>query len=173
MATLITQQEFIDLSLNQGNVDLDLIKLNIILIAELEYIKPFLSVDLYNKIVSENNSQVFTGGVPTEPVGETRQRNQILLDDFLKPALAFFVKSKFVLENGIRTTNAGSMVNESEVARAATRGERSDQIEEAKLNGKTFLGEAKEFIDDNLDDFPDFDANTSVKTGKLRGGIII
>lgn len=158
---LITQDEFINIALNQINVDPELIKTNVILIAELEYIKPFLSVDLHNKIVAENKSGLFTG------------KNKQLLDDFLKPALAFFVKSKFILENGIRTTNAGSMVNESETSRSATRGERADQIEEAKSNGKTFLGEAKEFIDDNLTDFPDFNAGESVKTGRLRGGIII
>ncbi len=158
---LITASEVINLSINQGNIDAELIKENIIKVAELENIKSFLTDDLYKKISDENKTGSFTG------------KNKELLDNYLKPSLAYFVKSKFILENGIRTTNSGSMVNESEVARSATRGERADQIEEAKLNGKTFLGEARKFIDDNKDDFPDFEIGESVKVGKLRGGIII
>lgn len=173
MGLLITQSEIIDIAINQGNIDRALIKNNLILLSQLSDIKPIIGRDLYDKIVLEKDANIFTGGVSTDPTGETRQANKVLYEDFIKPALAYFIKGRFVLENGIRLTQGGSMVNETETSRSATRGERADQQEQARNDAQTFMDEGLEFIGNNTANFPDFNSVETTKSGTLKGGIIL
>lgn len=170
---LITQSEVIEIAINQGNIDTALIKNNLILLSELSDIKPIIGKDLYNKIVIENEAGLFTGGISKDPEGETRQANRVLYEDFIRPALAYFIKGRFVVENGVRLTAGGSMVNETETSRSATRGERADQQEQARNDAQTFMDEGLDFINDNSVNFPDFNRGKTTKSGKLKGGIIL
>ena len=60
MRKLITSIEVIDNALLNGNLDPSLIKDTFIEVSQEEHIRPVLTQDLYDLLVSENDAQVFT-----------------------------------------------------------------------------------------------------------------
>jgi len=61
MAQLITANEVIAIAFVHGNIDPALIKAEFVEVVQEEHILPFLGLDMYEEIVSENNAGVFTG----------------------------------------------------------------------------------------------------------------
>ena len=162
MAKLISSIEVIDKAFLMGNIDTSLITDTYIEVSQEEHIRPILTKDLYNLIVTENDSQVFTGS------------NSTLLNDYIKPALAFFVAADILIHLAIRTTNKGLMVNTSETSQSATREERIDIMTRYKEQGNTMLEKMQRYLDDNLTTFPLYQNGSSATiTTNLKGGIIL
>lgn len=162
MAKLTTATEVIDNAFLHDNIDPSLIKDSYVEVSQEEHIRPILTQDLYDLIVSENNSGTFTGG------------NETLLNDYIKPALAFFVAADVVPHLSIRTTNKGLMINTSETSEAATREERTDIMKRYREQGATLLEKMTRYIEDNLTSFTTYQNGSSeVITTKRKGGIIL
>ena len=164
MSKLITSVEVIDLALLHDNVDPNLIKDSYIEVTQEEYILPTLTKDLYEQIVSQNTLDTLTSV------------NATLLNDYIKPALAFFVCVDIVDHLAIRTTNKGLMINSSETSNPATKEERSDIKTRYREQGQTMLDKLIRFIEheDNNSDYPLYENGSSETiTTKLKGGIIL
>ena len=79
MAKLVTATEVRDTAFLNDNIDLALIKDTYIEVSQEEYILPILTKDLYEAIVSQSALDTLTSV------------NATLLNDYIKPALCFFV----------------------------------------------------------------------------------
>ena len=162
MAKLISSLEVIDKAFLMGNIDPSLISDTYIEVSQEEHIRPILTQDLYNLIVTENDSQTFTGS------------NQTLLNDYIKPALAFYVAADIIPHIAIRTTNKGIMTNTSETSQSATWEERIDIMTRYKEQGATMLEKMVRYLDDNTTTFPLYQNGSSATiTTKLKAGIIM
>lgn len=164
MAQLITASEVIDKGLMHDNIDTALIKEEFIEVSQEEHIRPILTQTLYDLIVSENNS------------GSLSAVNNTLLEDYIKPCLAFYVVLDLIPHMAVRTTNKGLMVNSSETSEAASREERLDIMTRYREMGDTMKEKMVRYIEDsdNLSDYPTYDDGGSEKiTTNLKGGIIL
>ena len=68
---------------------------------QVKYMRKFLGNDFYDEI----HAEVEAASISTD--------NQTLLDDYLKPALAFFVIGESVIDQHYKLTNNGFVVNQS------------------------------------------------------------
>ena len=161
MSKLITSLEVIETAFIHTKIDPSLIKNSYIEVSQEEHIRPILTQDLYDLVVSENTSGSFTGG------------NETLLNSYIKPALAFFVASDIIPHLAIRTNNKGLMINTSETSEAATREERTDIMKRYREQGTTMLEKMERYIDDNSSSFPKYQNGSSdIIVNKTKGGII-
>ena len=162
MAKLINAIEVIENALLHDNIDPSLIKDTFIEVSQEEHIRPILTQDLYDLIVSEKNSGTFTG------------LNETLLNDYIKPALSFFVILDILPTLTLRITNKGLMINSSETSQAATREERLDIMTKYRELGKTMLEKMERYLDDNSISFTTYqNGSSAIITTKLKGGIIL
>ena len=84
---LITAAQVIELSFSNLSTDPTLIKAQMIRATELQYIKPAVGEDLYDLLIAEHSS-TYTG------------LNQTLVETYLQPALAYYVKLKMLPDSG-------------------------------------------------------------------------
>ena len=150
---LITAAGVVAEVLPNRNIDENLLE-DSIPIAELKYIKKLLGKDLYNLIVSENTSQVFTG------------LNQTLLDNHLKRILSRYVVYEAmpmikaeITSNGINVPNIDFNLPVDDTGFAMLR---NKMLSDAEL----LVAEMREYLNDNSSSFPLFncDQNISDKT---------
>jgi len=127
MAQLITATQVRDNAFLNDNIDLALIKDSYIEISQEEHIRPILTQDLYDEIVSEKDASTLT------------TVNATLLNDFIIPSLAFYVALDIIPHLAIRTTNKGLMINTAETSDPASREERLDIMKRFREQGKTML----------------------------------
>ena len=110
---ILTTTEIIDLALN-GSTGFDAAKLeDYILIAQREYLKPFLGKDYYNSLLD----MVELGSLDAD--------SSALLEDYLKPMIANFVVYDAFPEVQMNITSKGIMKNTSETSEAASNAEAS------------------------------------------------
>ncbi len=161
MAQLITATEIITLAFTNENVDPFAIKDTFIEISQEEHILPILDEDLYNEIVEQNDAATLTA------------ENTTLLDDYIKPALAFYTKYEILDDLSVETTDKGLQVAESDFSRAANGQERGDMKNKAKKHADTFADKMTRFLNDS-DDYPLYSAGNSQRNiGGSFGGIIM
>ena len=162
MRKLITSIEVIDNALLNGNLDPSLIKDSFIEVSQEEHIRPVLTQDLYDLLVSENDAQVFTG------------LNETLLTNYIKPALSFFVISDVIPAITLRVTNKGVMLGNSETSQQSGREERAEMVKKYKELGQTMIDKMQRYIDNNTSYFPLYENGSSTKVStKIIGGIIL
>lgn len=164
MSKLITASEVIDKGLIHDNIDTALIKEEFIEVSQEEHIRPILTQSLYDLIVTQNNNDTLTAA------------NTTLLNDYIKPCLAFAVVLDLIPHLAIRTTNKGLMINSSETSESASREERLDIMTRYREMYTTMKEKMIRFIEDtdNVADYPTYDDGESEKiTTKLRGNIIL
>lgn len=144
MAQLITPQEVIDRSFTNGNTDIALVKDSFIEIAQEEHIRPILAGDLddadslYFDIVDQNNECTLT------------EENATLLNDYIKPCLAFYVKYEMLADMHMNTTSQGIMVNNSQFATGATNEQRADLARRTLSHAQTLRDKMVRYLEDDL-----------------------
>ena len=162
MAQLITATEIVQEASVYQNIDPEIIKVNFIEVSQEEHIRPVLTEDLYDLVVSENNSGTFTG------------LNETLLNTYIKPALAFMVMSDVVTLNAVRFADAGIMVNTSDTSESATREERADLSKKYQKMGGTLIEKMQRYLEDNETSFSTWKNESSPYVpNKSTGGIIM
>ena len=143
MAQLISPQEVIDRSFTNKQTDVDLINDSFIEIAQEEHIKSVLAGDvddvdsLYFDIVTQNNECTLTA------------ENALLLENYIKPALAFYVKYEILVDMMVNTSSQGLQVINTEFSRSASASERSDLARKAKSHGDTLRDKMVRYLQDN------------------------
>ena len=103
-----------------------------ILPAQRHYLKPFLSVDYYNEILTQVAASTLTSD------------NSALLNDWIKPMLSYYVVYDSFPSIRANITSRGIMVNESETSTAASNGE-------ASMLRQNYLSMAERWKKDTLD----------------------
>lgn len=137
ITNLITAAEVVSIAVKKTAYDTAKMEGNIPL-AQLKYLKPFLGLDFYNELVSQAPSSYTPD-------------NQILVDVYLKKALAYFVVYETFWENQVKETNKGNVMNQ---------GEFISQPEDTKLEmkwrdylskGNSWLSFTQEYIEEQQD----------------------
>lgn len=162
MIRLIEPQRVIDLSFtNAVTNELSLINDGVIEAAQLRWIKPVLTDDLWDDLESEYPNYSST--------------NQTLVDKLELP-LAFFVKAELVPDMSINTTAAGLQVISTEYSSPATDKQRGEIQDKAIEMGRSLLSEVVRWIekDANINNYPLYYNSKNVNNNIARkGGIVL
>ena len=156
MVALVTAQEIIDNVFTDNTVDKFIIKDYFIEVAQEEHIRPLLTDDLYDSFIAGGYNAAHT----------------TLLNDYIKPALYFYVKFEIITDMALIMTNKGVMISESDFGNAASGRDRGDLINKAKKMGDTLADKLIRYIDDNSSSFPLY-AGASRNVTQIKGGIIL
>lgn len=162
---LISKSDVVKHAFQDTNFNQSLLKDYVIEIAQERHIKPILTKDLYDEIVTQ-----------VQPSGTVTALNQSVLD-LVEPALAFFVKAESLPDIMAQVTSKGIMLNNTEFSNQATDKQRAD------LRGNTFdqahilAAKITEFLNDtdNIDNYPLYekeDQNVENELDRL-GDIVI
>ena len=151
MANLITAQEVIELAFAENsNMREESISDTSIRIAEIKYIKPVFG-NMYSMLGTTYAD--FT-------------------KEYIKPALAYFVKCEIVSCIAIDMSNAGIAVANPQYQSAASDKQRQRLYDSEMGKAKVLLDDALDYIRANAEMFPDFVGQTPKKHYR-NGGLIL
>jgi hypothetical protein len=161
MTNLITAQEVIDIAFTDMNFLPGKIKSSFIEVAQEEYIRPALGDELYAALIA------------AAPTGD----NKALVDNYLKKALAFFVKYECLPDAAMNLTSSGLSLQQAQGTVAATDKQRDIMRAAALKAGNTLLRAALSYLDANLVKYPAYktatDQQETVQSNiKIIGGVI-
>jgi hypothetical protein len=103
----VTASDVITQSFTNQATDQSLISAEIITIAELAHIKPYLGLDMYEELKTQNHNDTLTSA------------NSELLNFYIKPALCWYVRFEVMNEIQYNTTSAGLVLNTSDFSNPA------------------------------------------------------
>lgn len=157
---IMTTTEIIDLALN-SSTGFDAAKLDdYILIAQREYLKPFLSKTYYDSLLDDIAGSTLDAD------------SSVLLNDYLKPMMANYIVYDAFPEIQMNITSKGIMKNTSDTSEAASGSEaavlRANKFTMAERWKKAAIAYIEEAQDLDSTKFPDFDKvkdKTSNKNG--------
>lgn len=156
---LITATEVINKAFTHLSTDVSLIKDAYIAIAELEYIKPKLGEDLYNLISG----------------GSLSGRNLVLYDEYIVPAMAFYVKYLTLPDLYIKT-GTNLMIPVREQTNGSSSRDRADLRTESLNMADMFMSNAIKYIE-HIDNYSYFESYITSDETKVRtsviGGIVL
>lgn len=135
MNNMITEDEVRSITLSKRDYDNSKFTPHL-QVAEVEFIKSFLGKALYSEIVSQYQTDSYS------------TLNALLVNNYLKKPLAWYVLHKALPFIHMDIANAGIRINTTEYASSGTDKQRSDLVSTALNNGNTFLKIAKEYIED-------------------------
>ena len=151
MANLITAQEVIELAFAENsNMREESISSTSIRIAEIKYIKP-------------------TFGNMYPLLGTTYAD---FTNDYIKPALAYFVKCEIMSSIAIDMSNSGVAVANPQYQSAASDKQRQRLYDSEMSKAKVLLDDALAYIYAHIEEFPDFEGKTP-KPHYRNGGLIL
>ena len=133
---LIKANEVIAIVFKSKKVDEALIE-NSIPLAERKYIKKVLGATLYNLLVSENDNQTFTGN------------NKTLLNDYIQPALAYYVTAEALPSFSAELTANGFNKNVPLGTEPASEADYTRHVSQYLSNAELYINDAKEYMNDN------------------------
>ena len=164
MAQLILAQEVISKSFTNKNTLELLIKENFIEVAQEQHIRPVLGDDFYDEIVKQNNDNNLSVD------------NKKLLDDFIKDALAFYVKFEVLDDISFNTTSKGVRSIDDEFTSPATDTQRANLALKIRSHADTLRDKMIRFIEDedNIDNYPTYKKFENItKSVTTFGGIVL
>lgn len=136
---LITSDQIIELAFTNKNTDVDLINDAVINAAQFAYIKPILGEEFYDDLLDAVENS-------TEDDNEL-----ILLNDHLRPALAYYIKGDIMPDLMANTTSAGIRVNSNDNSQPAS----DKQVTRVQDAAYKFAARLKDKMVDYLDDNDD------------------
>lgn len=151
MRNLITSQEVIDLAFAENsNMMAESISDTSIRIAEIKYIRPAFGA-MYTLLADKYADYT---------------------NDYVKPALAYFVKCEIVSSIAIDMSNSGVAVANPQYQSAATDKQRQRLYDSEMSKAKTLLDFALEYIATHSEEFPDFSGEAPKKHHRV-GGLLL
>lgn len=102
---LISASEVVDIAMTNSNMDSSIIDDNIILLSEITHLKEHLGGYFWGELRRLSN----TTTIPNPSASE-----QVLLDNYIKPCLALFVKYEVLNDMQYNTTSIGIVTNDDE-----------------------------------------------------------
>lgn len=151
MRNLITAEEVIELAFAENsNMRADSISETSIRIAEIKYIRPAFGA-MYTLLADKYADYT---------------------NDYVKPALAYFVKCEIVSSIAIDMSNSGVAVANPQYQSAATDKQRQRLYDSEMSKAKTLLDFALEYIATHSEEFPDFSGEAPKKHHRV-GGLLL
>lgn len=151
MRNLITAQEVIELAFAENsNMREDSISGTSIRIAEIKYIRPAFGA-MYTLLADKYADYT---------------------NDYVKPALAYFVKCEIIASIAIDMSNSGVVVANPQYQTAASDKQRQRLYDSEMSKAKTLLDFALEYIATHSEEFPDFSGEAPKKHHRV-GGILL
>ena len=161
---LITASQVITIAINDKNLQTAKIKDVIIDVAQEGYIRPVLGEDFYKEIVLQKEAGTLTAD------------NTTLLEDYLQPALAFFVKFEAMPDIMLQLTNMGIQLPDTHYSGAGTDKQRGLSRDTAKKHGTTLIDKMITYIEYEKEEnnkFPLYYYSDNIKNNvTVKGGII-
>lgn len=147
-ANLITAAEVVSKAMTNSNMDTSVIDDNIILIAELSHLKQHLGDFFWGELRKKGQQSSLDSNETT------------LVNNYIKPCLAFYVKYEVLNDMQYNTTSAGVMINDDEWSDPADNTElailKQDTFRKAEILKKDMI----EWLDDSENDgvFSDYES---------------
>lgn len=158
---LISNDEVRLHSIAKASFDVNKFSIHIIPAQE-EYIMGFLGEDLFNELLEQTEADTLT------------EANIELIDDYIKPALAWFVLHKALPFIHSDIANVGIQSSNTEFSNSSASKERADLMAMCLNNGNTLLGTTERFLKNNEGTYPLYDNATDIDTTtEIIGGIIL
>lgn len=162
MTLLITADEVIKLSFVEGkNFIRSKIKDTMILTAQYNWIKPVLGDEFYASLLTE---------VSNDSLGSD---NEILLDNYIKPCLAYYVKYSAMPDLMLQLTNKGGQKANSEYSDTITASERGEKREAAKATADTLRTILVDFLNAHAINYANYEVCVTKRKNAIRGGILL
>lgn len=162
VSNFITAAEVIDIAFDNKNVLATKIPDIKIRIAEISWIKPVITPDLFGRLNRANSGL---------------NSDEIALKTMLKEPLAFFAKFECLHDINVQTTNKGAQMPTTNFSEPASPKDREDQLNTAKRQGEVLLAEVIKYIEDedNISKFSTYYkvANSVSNRVSNKGGIIL
>lgn len=154
---LITQAEIVSIAFAEKNFLPGKILDTHIVTAQEGFIRPAIGGEFYDILVS------------TTPTGA----NAVLVDDYIKPALAWYVRYVILPELMVRATNTGVQLVGSQGATEASDKQAGVLREQAKSNADILMNLAIRYLRNNSSSFPYFDSGeTKDNYSRVIGGVV-
>jgi len=161
MAQFVTAQQVITNAFTNTKTDTNLIKTTTIEQTQLKHLKPVLTEDLYDLIVTENNASSLSAV------------NQTLFDTYIVPAMYWFVKYDVILDSHLKSNSKGVNRSFGDFNEQGTNNDLSHVMTSAFMTGLRILERMTEYIEDNDTDYPTYTSSENVLNDvNIRGGII-
>jgi hypothetical protein len=161
MAQFVTAQQVIENSFTNTKTDTNLIKTTTIEQTQLNHLKPVLTEDLYDLIVTENNASSLSAA------------NQTLFDTYIVPAMYWFVKYDVLIDMHNKSTSLGVQRNFGEFNTTADNNDVAAVMMTAFMRGVRILERMTKYIEDNSSDYSTYSSGENVLNDvTIRGGII-
>lgn len=139
---LITASEVVSKAMSNANMDTSIIDDNIVLISELTHLKPHLGDFFWGELRKKHHNSTLNADETT------------LLDNYIIPCLAFYVKYEVINDMQYNTTSSGIVTNDDDFSDPV------DTFELAVLKEDTFR--KAEILRKDMMDWLDDDDNTGV-----------
>lgn len=160
-SNFITPQEVLDIAFDSKNMLVSKIPDIKIRVAELSWIRPVITQDLFDRLNRANT---------------TLTADEIILKGKLKEPLAFFTKFECLPDINVQTTNKGAQIPQTNFSEGASSKDREQQILAAKRQGEILMADIVRWIEDedNISKFSTYYNATKnvINRSSTRGGII-
>ena len=147
-APFMTATEVINLSFTNKNTDANLISAEIRKVAEIAHIIEPLGRDFFIHL-----KDAFDAG--TETAEETT-----LMDDWIKPTLAWFTRFELILEIQNQSTSSGIVHNIPEFANVVSASDLKVYKQDTYRKGKVMTEQMEKFLDENSSEFPEYQSSS-------------
>lgn len=141
LANFLTPAQVITLSFSNKNTDPQLITKQILDVAEIAHIIEPLGRDYYIELKT-----TFDGGTQTAD-------EQILMDKYIQPTLAFFTRFELILEIQNQQTSSGIVTQIPEFSNPTTPSQLNVFKQDTYRKGKVMVGELVAFLQKNTSVF--------------------
>lgn len=158
-SNFITKEEVIEIAFEKADLRTGYIKDGTIEVAELKYVRPAITEDLFNRLNQSNDNL---------------QADEVTLKGIIKKGLAHFIGFLAIPAISVQITNTGAQRPNSLNSNQAS-DKQIGELRETHLSmGRAYLDEAVKYIEDNIDSFSDYYSNGSSTSSKVkvRHGII-
>lgn len=155
MSQLITAQEVIEIAFSGlTNMRAESINDTVIHVAELRHIRPAFGAKMFDEL--SDKYPEFT-------------------NEYVKPALAFFVKCEILPSLSLNISNGGVALANPQYATPATDKQRTLLYESEFGKAQTLLSEALRHVSENIEQFPDYEQPKPKNASRVHriGGIIL
>lgn len=146
---LITANEVVLKAMTNVNMDSSIIDDNIVLIAELTHLKPHLGDYFWGELRRKHHA------------GSLVAVETTLLNNYILPCLAFYVKYEVLNDMQYNTTSSGIVTNDDDWSDAADSSELATLKEDTFRKAEILLKDMMEWLDDteNVGVYPEYESS--------------
>ena len=161
MAQFVTAQEVINNTFTNTNTDTNLIKTTTIEQTQIKHLKPVLTKDLYDLIVTENNASSLSAA------------NQTIFDTYIVPSMYWFVKYDALVDAHYKSNSKGVNRSFGDFNEQGSNDELSYVMNAAFMTGIKILERMTTYIEDNSTSYSTYNSGENVLNEvSIRANII-